>query len=198
VAIDHDLAAGGAFDISSAGGLSYASANSTDICGYARFTSNVLTAQVDGLAAASLRHERREALRRRVLVDNDCNARQQAQIKTALTGASALALKAAEAARTGPAARMTDFFKSSTAQTRRTVADRFAGIATEMAATSAGNIRQHCTDIVGGVCNDGAVAYAMPWQDTMVNCPSWFQYPATTDDCRGVSQAMVTIHEATQ
>ncbi|KAH6685023.1 metallo proteinase [Plectosphaerella plurivora] len=197
VAVDHDLGAGGAFDISSAGGLSYAAANSTEICGYARFASNTLTAQVDGIAAASLRRERREALRRRVLLDNDCNAQQQAQIKTAYTGASVLTTKAAEAARNGPASRMTDFFKSSSAQTRKTVADRFAGIATEMAATTAGKIRQHCTDIFGGVCSDGAVAYAMPWQDTMVNCPSWFNYPATTDDCRGVSQAMITIHEAT-
>lgn len=199
VALDHDLSAGGDFDISSVGALSYAEADSLTLAGTTGFRSNVVKATVDGEAAAKVRRDYHAALARRAVVQADCTGTRRTQVVNALSNCAAMARTAATAASSGPAARMTEFFKSSTTATRNTVATVFNRIATECGSSTSGVSRQYCTDIYpGGACSGGTVAYTVPSQSYMVNCPAWFNnYAATSSACRGNSQASVTLHEAT-
>jgi deuterolysin len=160
IALDHDLSSGGEFDISSAGALSYAEADSLTLAGSAGFRSNVVHATVDGEAAAKVRRDYHEALARRAVVQSDCTGTRRTQTINGLSNCAALARAAATAASSGPAARMTEFFKSSTAATRSTVAGVFNRIASECGSSTSGVSRQFCTDVYpGGACSGGTVAY---------------------------------------
>lgn len=195
VAVDHDLAAGGDFDISSVGVLSYAALDSTDIVGQAAFSSNVLHAHVDGEAAAKVRRDWHDSVEKRAAVQSDCTGTRRTAVLNALSNCRASAAAAATAASSGPAARLTEFFKSSTSATRSTVAGVFNRIASECGTSTGGISRLHCTDVYGA-CSPGVVAYAVPSLSIMANCPPWFNnYAGTSTACRGTSQAGITVHE---
>lgn len=200
VAEDHDLTNGGEFDISSSGVFSYTGADSEDLTlsGTTTYTSNVLHASIDGEEAAKVRRSFHDEIEKRAVVQSDCTGTRRTAITTALSNCRALAAAAASAASSG-GARMTEFFKSDTAATRSTVSTVFNRIATECGSSTSGASRQYCTDIYpGGACQGGVVAYTVPAQSYMVNCPAWFNnYPATSNACRGTSQSSVTLHEAT-
>ncbi|KAI9151255.1 metalloproteinase [Paramyrothecium foliicola] len=197
VAVDHDLSSGGDFSISSVGAFPYAEVDSTKIAGTASFSSNVLSAHVDGQAAAKVRRDWHAELEKRSAVQSDCTGTRRTAIVNALSNCRSLATAAATAASSGPAARLTEFFKSSTASTRSTVQGVFNRIATECGSSTSGNARIHCTDIYPA-CGGGTVAYAVPAQNYQVYCPIWFSnYAASSSSCRGTSQAGVLLHEMT-
>ncbi|ROT40802.1 metallo proteinase [Sodiomyces alkalinus F11] len=197
VAIGHDLSAGGDFDFTTAGALSYAEEDSTEIAGVVPYSSNVLHAHVDGEAAAMVRREFHDMLEKRFAVQSDCSGTQRTATVNAISACRSLAVTAASWASSGSAAKMNEFFKSSTSATRSTVVGVFNRIASECGSTTSG-ARQHCRDIYpGGACSNGVVAYAVPAQNYVVNCPYYFTFPARSGSCYGISHASTTLHEAT-
>ncbi|KAM7202970.1 Deuterolysin metalloprotease (M35) family domain containing protein [Naviculisporaceae sp. PSN 640] len=195
----HDLAAGGFYDIAVTGKLSYAEADSdsNDIVGTIPLSSNVVTTSIDGAAAAKVRRDFHESLNKRSIVQPDCTSTRLTATRNALTNCRALAAAASSAAATGPSAKMVEYFKSSTTSTRATVANTFAKIATECGSYTSGYAKYYCTDIYPA-CSSGVLAYTLPSQSYMVNCPLYFSaLPALTSTCHGQDQATTTLHEVT-
>ncbi|KAF3345623.1 Brefeldin A resistance protein [Verticillium dahliae VDG2] len=86
---------------------------------------------------------------------------------------------------------------SSTTATRNTVAGVFNRIASECGSSTGGVSRQYCTDIYPA-CSSGVIAYTLPSQSYMVNCPYYFSsFPAQSRTCRAIDQATTTLHEVT-
>ncbi|KAL9948524.1 hypothetical protein D7B24_009187 [Verticillium nonalfalfae] len=196
VAHVHDLSAGGEFDISANGRFSYAEGDSTELTGVATYASNVVHSTVDGEEAAKVRRDFHETIKRAV-VQSDCTGTRRTATINALSNCRSLALAAASAASSGAAAKMTDFFKSSTTATRNTVAGVFNRIASECGSSTGGVSRQYCTDIYPA-CSSGVIAYTLPSQSYMVNCPYYFSsFPAQSRTCRAIDQATTTLHEVT-
>ncbi|KAK3314168.1 Deuterolysin metalloprotease family-domain-containing protein [Apodospora peruviana] len=197
VAEVHDLSAGGAFDISAVGALSYAEADSNSITGSVPYTSNIVTASVDGAAAAKIRRAFRESIEKRTIVQSDCTGTRLTATRNAISNCRALAAAASSAAVSGSAAKMTEYFKSSSSSTRSTVAAVFGRVATECGSTTSGVSRQYCTDVYPA-CSSGVLAYTLPSQSYMVNCPLYFSnLPALTSTCHAQDQATTTLHEVT-
>ncbi|KAI8270846.1 Neutral protease 2 [Colletotrichum sp. SAR11_239] len=195
VAEVHDLSAGGTFDVAAKGSFSYADADSTDIAGTAPFASNVLSVAVDGAAAAKVRRDFHEHVKRTV-VQSDCTGTQRTATTNALSNCRSLAAAASSAAVSGSAAKMTEYFKSSTTATRNTVAGVFAKVASECGSTTSGVSRQYCTDIYPA-CSSGVIAYTLPSQSYMVNCPTFFTMTALSRTCHAQDQATTAVHEVT-
>ncbi|KAI8309729.1 Neutral protease 2-like protein [Colletotrichum sp. SAR11_59] len=195
VAEVHDLSAGGTFDVAAKGSFSYADADSTDIAGTAPFASNVLSVAVDGAAAAKVRRDFHEHVKRTV-VQSDCTGTQRTATTNALSNCRSLAAAASSAAVSGSAAKMTEYFKSSTTATRNTVAGVFAKVASECGSTTSGVLRQYCTDIYPA-CSSGVIAYTLPSQSYMVNCPTFFTMTALSRTCHAQDQATTAVHEVT-
>uniref|UniRef100_L2GK12 Neutral protease 2 n=1 Tax=Colletotrichum fructicola (strain Nara gc5) TaxID=1213859 RepID=L2GK12_COLFN len=139
----HDLSTAGEIDIVSSGAFSYAEADSTELAGTIPFSSNSVHTAVNGEEAA--------AVRARFLAKRTVNA---------ISRCRSLAVAASSAAASGPAARMTEYFKSSTTATRNTVATVFSRIASECGSTTSGVSRQYCTDVYPA-CSNGVIAYTL-------------------------------------
>lgn len=181
-----------------------ADADTNNITGVVTYDSDALPNHVDGPTAAKVRRDFHDNIKRklrakRANVANDCTgARGQAQLK-ALTNCEQLATGAARAASNGSAAKMTEYFKSSSSSTRSTVADVFTAIANECGSTTSGISDQYCTDVMD-YCEpaDSVLAYTLPSQDVMVSCPLYFnELPALATTCHRQDQASTTLHEAT-
>lgn len=97
IAAAHDLAAGGDFDLVTEGAFSYAELDSTQIAGAVPFTSNTVSAAVDGEKAAKVRRDYRE-LAKRTVVQSDCTGTRRTALTTALSNCASLARNAASAA----------------------------------------------------------------------------------------------------
>ena len=196
VAEAHDLSVGGTFDIISKGAISYAEEGSSDIAGAIPFTSNTLVADINGVEADAVRNSFHNKAKRQIL-QADCTGAKLNATSYALTNCAALALKAQEAAATGPAAKVEEYFKSSTNETRKTVETVFKKIVTECSNSTAGVSRQYCTDVYQS-CSNGVLAYTMPSRSFMVNCNLYFRaLPALAPTCHAQDQATTTLHETT-
>ncbi|KAK1987057.1 metallo proteinase [Colletotrichum cereale] len=196
VAEVHDLSAGGKFDVAAKGSFSFANADSDEIAGTASFNSNVLSVEVDGAAAAKVRRDFHDNIKRTV-VQSDCTGTQRTATTTALSNCRALAAAASSAAASGSAAKMTEYFKSSSTSTRSTVAAVFARVASECGSTTSGVSRQYCTDIYPA-CSSGVIAYTLPSQSYMVNCPYFFNsLTALSRTCHAQDRATTALHEVT-
>lgn len=198
----HDLSTGGDFDFVVRGSFLTAEPGTTDITGAVSYDSGAVANHVDGAAAAKVRRDWQENIRRRLKrtdVATDCTgARGQAQLK-ALQNCQSISAAAAEAALNGSAAKMNEYFKSSTQATRSTVAGVFKAIAEECGSTTSGISDQYCTDQLG-YCEpaDSVLAYTLPSQNVMVSCPLYFnELPDLESRCHGQDQATTTLHEAT-
>ncbi|KDN63281.1 putative metalloproteinase [Colletotrichum sublineola] len=192
----HDLSAGGKFDVAAKGSFSFANADSNEIAGTASFNSNILSVEVDGAAAAKVRRDFHEDIKRTV-VQSDCTGTQRTATTTALSNCRALAAAASSAAASGSAAKMTEYFKSSSASTRSTVAAVFGRVASECGSTTSGVSRQYCTDIYPA-CSSGVIAYTLPSQSYMVNCPYFFNsLTALSRTCHAQDRATTALHEVT-
>ncbi|KAH8893979.1 hypothetical protein GQ53DRAFT_644593 [Thozetella sp. PMI_491] len=196
VAVVHDLSAGGEFDISTSGALSYAELDSTELTGAVTYSSNVVTASVDGTAAAKVRRDFHEHAKRQV-VQSDCTGTKLTATKNALTNCRAVAAAASAAAASGSADKMTEYFKSSTSTTRSTVAGVFGKIVTECGSSTSGVSKQYCSDVYGA-CSSGVLAYTLPSASYMVNCNLYFTgLSALSGTCHAQDQATTTLHETT-
>jgi deuterolysin len=192
----HDLTAGGSFDISSVGAISYAEADSLKLAGALPFSSNVITASIDGEAAAKVRRSFHEHYKRQI-VQSDCTGTRLTSTRNAITNCRSLAAAASQAAASGAAAKLTEYFKSSTSSTRSTVAAVFARVAQECSSSSSGVSRYYCSDVYGA-CSSGVLAYTLPSSSFMVNCPLFFSgLTALSRTCHAQDQATTTLHETT-
>lgn len=190
----HDLSAGGTFDLKVSGALQYTDADSVDLKGFIPFSSNIVTASVDGAAASASRRSFHE---KRSVVQSDCTSTKGTATRTAMTNCRALALAASQAASSGSASKMTEYFKSSTSSTRSTVANVFSKIASECGSTTSGVAKYYCSDVYGA-CSSGVLAYTLPSASYMVNCPLYFSgLSALSKTCHAQDQATTTLHEVT-
>lgn len=193
----HDLSTGGDFDFLVRGTFLTASADSTSIDGSVPFDSNVLKNHVDGVAASKVRRDFHDNLKKRTQIQSDCTGTRGTAQRTALTNCAALAKKAATAATSGDAAKLTEYFKSSTSATRSTVAGVFNKVATECGSTTSGVSTQYCTDSLG-YCSSNVLAYTIPTQSLMVSCPLYFSaLTGLSTQCHAQDQATTTLHETT-
>lgn len=190
----HDLAQGGAFDIQSAGALPYADADTVEIAGAVQYISNKLTATVDGAQAKQARESFKN---KRSAVSSDCTGTRRSSTLTALSNCRTLALAAQTAASSGSSSKFQEYFKSTSSSTRSTVAAVFGRVASECGSSTSGVADYYCTDVYGA-CSSGVLAYTLPSQSYMVNCPLYFSaLSALSRTCHDQDQATTTLHEST-
>jgi deuterolysin len=198
IAQAHDLSAGGPISVASTGFIPYAAANSTTLAASPLpYTSNLLSHTVDGAKAALVRRSF-HALADRQVVQSDCTGTKLSASRTALSACASLAAQASTAAASGPAAKMTEYFKSSSSSTRSTVAGIFGKIAAECGASPSGGVSKlYCSDVYDS-CGSGVLAYTLPSRSYMVNCPLYFSaLTPLSRTCHDQDQATTTVHETT-
>ena len=192
----HDLSQGGAMDISAKGAIAYADEGSTEISGAHWFNSNTVSSDVDGAAAGLVRAAYHAKVKRQIL-QADCTSAKSTASKAAIANCASLATAAQQVAESGSAAKVEEYFKSSTAAVRTTVAGVFAKVATECGSPSAGVSKQYCSDVLRS-CSSGVLAYTSPANSIMVNCNLYFSaLPALTKQCHEQDQSTTTLHETT-
>ncbi|KAI1122993.1 neutral protease [Nemania abortiva] len=186
----HDLSAGGIYDIVSKGALQYAAVGSNKIQGSVPYNSNVLSAKVDGTkASAAFKsfHVKRQT------VQDDCSGDELTATVNGITGAASLAQAAADVASSDDN-KLNEYFHSTTV--RDQVVDVFNKVAQETSSTSSG-AAYYCTDVYNS-CSDGVLAYTLPSEDYIVNCPLFFSdLPATSKECHAQDQQSTALHETT-
>lgn len=139
IAVAHDLSAGGDFKVMTEGAFAYANLDSTEIAGAVPFISNSVDAAVDGEQAGKVRRDYIN-LAKRTVVQSDCTGTRRTATLTALTNCASLARTAASAANSNTA-KVTEYFKSSTASVRSTVASVFNNVASQCGSATSGNSR---------------------------------------------------------
>ncbi|ETS73211.1 Neutral protease 2 [Pestalotiopsis fici W106-1] len=187
----HDLSEGGEYNFVANGVLSYADANTTAIAGVVPFSSNSISATVDGAQAAEVQ---RRFVEKRTVVQSDCTGAKKTAQTTALSNCASLAKLSASAAQSD-SAKVVEYFK--TASAASTLVTVFNRVASECGSTTSGVSKQYCTDVYSS-CSSGVLAYTLPSGSFMVSCPLYFNYlPALTKSCHAQDQATTTLHEVT-
>lgn len=189
----HDLALGGKYTVQSSGSLAIAD-ESNELTGAIGFESNALELDVDGEQASATRIDFHA---KRAIVTNTCTGTQLSITRTALSNCASLARTGQQAATSGSAAKMEEFFKSSSSSTRSTVSTVFSRVASECGSTTSGIAQYYCSDPYSG-CSGGVLAYTVPSANIMAYCPSYFnQLPAKATSCYGQDQGNTNLHEVT-
>ncbi|OAA69710.1 Peptidase M35, deuterolysin [Cordyceps fumosorosea ARSEF 2679] len=193
----HDLSAGGKYSVSSTGVLSYATEADNKLIGSVSYTSNAIEAEIDGAIAAAVHGAIQARYEKRTHVQSDCTGSRRTGTINALKNCVALSTRAADAARSGPAAKVEEYFKSSSSSTRSTIVNVLNNVAQECGSTDGGASRYYCTDQFGG-CGDRVLAYTQPSRSLQVYCDLyWDDLPALTSACHRQDQATTTLHEMT-
>lgn len=189
----HDLSTGGAFDIAAAGVFSTAAVDSTEITGAVPFTSNTISASVDGAAAEKIRRD----FVKRSAVQTDCTGTKKTSSVTALANCKTLAQAAYNAASSNTA-KVNEYFKSTSSSTISTLQSVFTKVISECGSSTSGVSKTYCTDVYGNGCSSNVLAYTLPSGSYIVNCPLYFSaLPALTKTCHAQDQATTTLHETT-
>lgn len=179
----------------SEGAIPYGPAGGTDFPTSAySYRSNLVAVPVDGPAA---RLRRAVDLVPRANVQSDCVGTNLTAMNTALSNCEKLATAAATAATSGSATRFNEFFKTTDASTRATVAARLTAVAKECSTNNSGVVSYYCID-PKAYCKDNVVAYTLAGSNTVVNCRQYYlSLPPLTDVCHNQDEATTTIHEFT-
>ncbi len=160
------------------------------------YQSNVLETKIDGAQAAAVRAKANKQWKR-TNVQSDCTGERLSVTEQALQNCESLSRTAQQAASSGPAEKMEEFFKASDSNTRNTVAGVFSRVAEECGSTSSGASTYYCTD-VGNYCESNVLAYTVPSQSYMVYCDLYFNdLPPLTSTCHAQDQATTNLHECT-
>lgn len=157
------------------------------------YDSNTLELKVDGEEASATRIEFHA---KRTRVQSTCTGARLTASQNALSRCASLARAGQQAAQSGAAAKMTEFFKSSTTATRNEVANVLSRTASECASTNAGVSTYYCSDPYG-YCQGSVLAYTVPSASVMAYCNSFFNMPAQSTSCYGQDQANTVLHEVT-
>lgn len=193
LAESHNLSSGGKFSVSSSGVLEYAEGDNHELVGSVPYTSNAMEAEVDGAEATAVRNR----IQSRTHVQSDCTGSRLSATRKALDNCVSLANAAAEAARSGPASKVEEYFKSSSSSTRNAIVNVLNKTAQECGSTNGGASDYYCRDSQGG-CRPRVLAYTQPARSLMVYCDLyWNDLPALTNRCHGQDQATTTLHEMT-
>lgn len=193
VAEMHDLSVGGSYDLTAAGAFSTAAIDSTDISGAVAFSSNTITASVNGAEASQVR---RDFVEKRSAVQSDCTSSKRTSTVNALANCRSLAQRAASAAASNTA-KVNEYFKSTSSSTISTLQTVFNRVASECGSSTSGVSKTYCTDVYGA-CSSNVLAYTLPSGSYIVNCPLYFSaLPALTTSCHAQDQATTTLHEVT-
>jgi len=189
----HDLSAGGAFDLRSQGTLHYAKVGSNDLTGFVPYKSNLITATVDGVNASKVFKGFHAS--KRQAVQDDCTGSEQTATVNAIEACADLASKAAEVAGSDDG-KLAEYFKNTDSSTRSTVVSVFNAVASECGSTSSG-APYYCSDVYGA-CSDGVIAYTLPSEGYMVNCPIFFSdLDPASSQCHAQDQQSTVVHEST-
>lgn len=193
----YDMDVEGPYDISTAGRIYYAEANSTELTGKAlTFNSNRLSFKVDSFKA-HMHSKVVDKIAKRTELQSDCTNDNLAAITTALDNCQKLAKDAATAATSGDADKFEEYFMTTNQTTRNTVAERLEAVAADCAATQSGPTRTYCTDVYDG-CASNVLAYTLPAYNYIAYCPLFFDnLPALTNRCHNQDQATTVLHEET-
>ncbi|KAI1910122.1 ammonium transporter [Ophidiomyces ophidiicola] len=194
IASTADLAAGGTFTISSQGLIPFAEANATTLTGAMAFKTNQLDLEVDGALAASVA-KAITALSPRTRVDSGCSGAEKNSLLAALKSSASLSQAAARAAQSNPT-KLAEYFRNSDSRTVQAVVARFQAVARESSSTTGGSTRYYCKDSMGG-CQQNVLAYTLPSQNLVVNCPIYYRLPPLSRSCHAQDQATTTLHEFT-
>ncbi|KAM3490406.1 hypothetical protein MY3957_006279 [Beauveria namnaoensis] len=154
-------------------------------------------AEVDGAVAQVIHSAIQACHEKRTHVQSDCTGSRQTGTINALRNCASLSNKAAQAAKSGSAARVEEYFKSSSASTRSTIVNVLNKVAQECGSTSGGASRYYSTDQFDG-CGSRVLAYTQPSRSLQVYCDLyWDDLPAITSGCHRQDQATTTLHETT-
>ncbi|KAI1811880.1 neutral protease [Poronia punctata] len=189
----HDLSSGGVFDLKSQGVLHYAKKGSNDLTGFVPYASNLVSTTIDGLNASkifkSFHGSKRQA------VQDDCTGDEASATTAAIETCAQQAAQAAEVASSDDD-KLTEYFKNADQSTRDTVVSVFNAVADECSSTSSG-APYYCSDVYGA-CSDGVIAYTLPSEGYMVNCPIFFSdLPDNSGECHAQDQWSTVVHEST-
>ena len=196
VAHVHDLSAGGKYNLLAHGALEFANEGDNKLIGSVPFHSNKLEATVDGAKAASVLGAFAQNVKRTQL-QSDCTGDKLSVTQTALKNCAQLASAAAEAAKSGDAAKVEEYFKSSDSQVRDTVADVLTKVAGECGSTDGGVSKYYCTDVQNG-CEPQVLAYTVPSQSFQAYCDLYFSdLPDLASSCHQQDKATTNLHETT-
>ncbi|KAI1129856.1 neutral protease [Nemania abortiva] len=191
----HDLSAGGVFDLIAEGALHYAKVNSTNISGFVRYSSNLVSTAVDGIAASKVFKTFHAGIAKRQEVQDDCSSDQASATVDGINACADLAQQAASVAESDDD-KLTEYFKNADADTRSKVVEVFNNVADECSSTTSG-APYYCSDVYGA-CSDGVIAYTLPSEGYMVNCPIFFdELPAASSECHAQDQQTTVLHETT-
>ncbi|PGH34717.1 hypothetical protein GX50_02505 [[Emmonsia] crescens] len=193
VAFTTDLSQGGPVVLRAQG---YASTTDTDgetLSGVVHYKSNELEFDVDGTAAAKNFASLSNFSKRARLTG--CTGTRGSNTRRALQDAVTLATRAAAAARSG-GPRFTQYFKTNDQRIRNLVAARFDAVAQESSSTTNGRTTYYCDD-PNSICSANVLAYALPSQNLISNCPGYYSLSHLSTRCHGQDRVTTSIHEFT-
>lgn len=193
----YDMNVEGPYDISTAGRIYYAEANSTELTGKAlTFNSNRLSFKIDSFKA-SQKSKAVDKIAKRTEIQSDCTGAKLTAIHTALDNCQMLATTAAANATSGDTSKFQEYFMTTDQSARKTVSDRLTSVAADCNTTASGPTRTYCTDVYNG-CASNVLAYTLPAYNYIAYCPLFFDnLPALTNRCHRQDQATTVLHEET-
>ncbi|KAK0380363.1 deuterolysin metalloprotease [Colletotrichum limetticola] len=192
----HDLGEADAFKVRVNGGIPYAQAGSTTIAGVFSIASNTLNINNVNVTKAAIVRTSYKQMIKRTIVQSDCKGTQNTTVTNALASCSKLARAAADYVSKDDK-RLNEYFKSTTAASKKIVVDTFNKVASECGSRNTGVSKQYCSDVYKS-CSPGVLAYTVPAYKYMVNCPLYFTaLPLLTTGCHNQDQSTTTLHEMT-
>lgn len=193
IASTSDLSEGGEYTVSTQGVFAIAEGEGTELTGAIKFKSNNLKIEVDGKAAAKV-NKAIKPLDKRANVDAGCTGAEKDALLAALQSSAQLASAAASHS---DDAKFQEYFKTTDANAKQTVAARLNAVAQESSSSSSGVTQYYCTDPYG-YCSDNVLAWTLPTQNIVSNCPLYYSaLPPLTGECHAQDQAGTTLHEFT-
>ncbi|EAS27496.3 metalloproteinase 8 [Coccidioides immitis RS] len=193
IATTADLTQGGAFTISSQGLIPFAEVDSNEVTGAMAFHANDLEMDVDGAVAATV-EKAIKPVDKRSRLTNSCTGQRRTATVRAIQASAQLSQRSAQVAQNN-AQKLREYFKQTDQRTRQLVVNRFTAVARE-STVNGGRTTYDCTDRMGH-CQPRTIAYTLPAQNHITNCPIFYQMPLLTNRCHGQDQATTVLHEIT-
>lgn len=193
IAALHDVS-GGDYTVSTVGAIPYATLNTTEIEGSISYDSNILALTLSEDDVAIVPRTIPSLDKRAIL--RSCSGNDGTEHRQALSQLISVAQTAANAARGGSAAKFSEFFKTTTTSARTNVGARFDAISREASSTTSGATTYYCNDVYG-YCDSNTLAYTIPSQNLVANCPLYYTLTIYTQVCRQQDQVTTALHEFT-
>ena len=193
IAALHNVA-GGEYTVSTEGAIPYAASNTTEIAGSIAYESNLLPLTLSDDDVAIVPRAVPIFDKRTIL--EGCVGQEDVEHRQSLGQLISVAPLAAEAARSGDPARFQEFFKTTDDTVRQDVAAKFDAITNESGSTTSGSTTYFCEDQLG-YCSSNTLAYTLPSQNLIANCPLYYRLSSLSSRCREQDQTTTILHEFT-